>query len=237
MWFTVVVGVARGCSGCWRAGATASPAGAAAGALDRGRRARTDAARRRQRAPVRVFIPALVALAALALGRDRALLPEAVATIPRRQCAAGAAARLLRAVRRHRRRSSGSRHLYEVGPERPARRRRWRLLCTAADLRDLAAAAAAAARARRGARRAALLVAALVAAGPARAVRAVGGGPDLQELRGVGRARPGAAAGHARPRQARQRAGAREPDQADLRRPRLRQLRGPEDGATMCDIF
>ena len=62
-------------------------------------------------------------------------------------------------------------------------------------------------------------------------------GPHLQELRGVARARPGAAAGHAGPRQAGQRPGARERASG----------RSSSDGAsattrtgrraTMCDIF
>ena len=59
-------------------------------------------------------------------------------------------------------------------------------------------------------------------------VRRVGGQPDLRKLRGLARHRPGAAAGNARPGQARQRPVARKPDPADLHRPRVRQLRRPE---------
>ena len=59
--------------------------------------------------------------------------------------------------------------------------------------------------------------------GPVRPVR---GRPQLQERRGVARAGPAPAAGHAGPRQAGQRAGAREPHPADLRGPAVRQLRG-----------
>ena len=61
--------------------------------------------------------------------------------------------------------------------------------------------------------------------------------PDLQELPGVGRARDGAAARHARPRQAGQRAVAREPDPADLRRHASSATTPTGSSATMCGIF
>src|SRR4029453_413751 len=69
-----------------------------------------------------------------------------------------------------------------------------------------------------------------------RSVRELGDPPQLQKLRGVGRARTGAAGRYAGPREARERAGAREPDPAALHRPRVRQLRRPED-ARGCAIY
>ena len=67
-----------------------------------------------------IFIPALVALAALALGRDRALLPAELATSARGACAIGAAGRALRAVRRHRPARPPAAPL-RGRPERPSR--------------------------------------------------------------------------------------------------------------------
>ena len=208
---------------------------AAAGLLGGGWCGRTDPARRRQRAP----LPVLHSGARRAGGARARARPDAPSGgglgNPRSEGAARAAGRPVRRCT-----SIGGTlvrlaHLYEVGPnvragggtggggEPP-----WSTRPGPGLPRQLAGRRGP--RLRRAARGRARL------GGPTRAVRPVGCGTDLQELRRLSRARPTAAAGHAGPRQAGQRPRAREPDQADLRRPRLRQLRGPED-ARRCAIY
>ncbi len=171
------------------------------------------------------FIPALAALAALALGGRRAIAGPELARVTRRRALlalpivayvfyamAAAIVRVgfLYEVKPNVRLAAGA----SAGGHRAA-------VCVLAPGGGLAAAAAVDA-AGRGARDRARL------RRRSGAVHTVGGGADLQECRGVARARQAPARRHARPWQAGQRAGARKSHQADLRRPELRQLRGSE---------
>ena len=121
LWFLVVVGmVAR--SGFARAMARAAAAGAAARHVGRSRRIR--AARCTTSANERrfiFFIPALVALTALVLGRDRRLLPTGHPEHRRRPAALAAPVRLLCGV--YRRRRAGAAHrAVRAGTRRPPER-------------------------------------------------------------------------------------------------------------------
>ena len=165
------------------------------------------------------FIPALIALTAIVLGRERRLVPETVASIPRARALValpvvfyglyvifGALTRLTA--------------LYEP---RPGVRfgAAVALVCTVLiyatwpRIPKLLAA------------RPWSLTGAFIVAGngngrAAGPVRSVGARANLQELSRIGRARHGAPTRNPRPRQARQRAFARERHQADLRGPRVR---------------
>ena len=186
------------------------------------------------------FIPALVALAAWCSAAIGALLPEAVAA-----CRAGARCSrspvvLYTRLRRARRARAAAVSLRGLAPSvqarsgrrsRRARARRWSI--------------AAWPRARRGCSRPrrgrpcgrGCWSSRWSRPGNLAQFGAVGArtGPTRTTRRRVD-ARPGAAARHAGPRQAGQRPGAREPDPAGLRRPRVRQLRGPE-AARRCAIY
>ena len=238
MWFTVVVGVtaALGTAGAM-AQRVAGRSGCSALWLGVGR-ARADPARRRQRAPVPHLHPgAGRAGRARARPRSRGCCRTRPRAVPRRQRAAGRCRSSLFALYVVAARSCGWRTSTRSG-RTSGSAAALAALATGADLRHLAAAAAAARRARRGRPRAG-------AAGRRRWCRPGSSRSSAQWAATrtyknyhasveLGRH---AAARHAGARQARQRPLAREPDPADLRRPRLRQLRGPEDSATMCDIF
>ncbi len=179
------------------------------------------------------FIPALVALASLMLARDRRILPSELSTVSRQQLliglpvvvygiyvlggSAGAAGIPVRA--RAGRSPLARRSPWPAPSWSTSRGRGYRVpVGSAMDSRRRVARG----RARLGR--------------PARTVRAVGPRENLQELPRLGRARHGAAAWNARPRQARQRALPREPHQANLRWTRVWQLRGQE-AARRCAVY
>ena len=169
------------------------------------------------------LIPAFTALAALALDADRALAPAWLgplrpwqrlvlwpAALYAAYIVAGSAVRLG--------------FLYEVQPS----------VRLGAAIAVAGTAAAWAFRQRLGPalRRpwtaaASCLIVGILAIGGMAQFAAVRRGPELSPRRGVARARPPASAWHARPRQAGQRPGARKPHPPGVRRPQLRQLRGP----------
>ena len=135
-----------------------------------------------------IFVPALVALAALVLGRDRTLLPAEASAAPVRKALLALPVVLFAPVRdrRHPRPAGASlRDRTERAPGGGAGAGGNR-----ARLRDLAVDAATACADSRGRPRAGLLVVALVSAGQLAQYRAVGDGTDVQELRRLGRARP-----------------------------------------------
>ncbi len=169
------------------------------------------------------LIPALVALAALTLARDRTLLPDWLPAVSRRLAilllplvgyvlyiVCGSIVRLA--------------FLYEV---RPAVR-----LSAVVAILLLGAGWWGWSRlapwlAQRCSPATAGLLAAILACGGVAQFAQWAIGRTLQERRGVSRTGPAAPARHAGPREARQRAGTRKPHPAGLRRPRVRQLRRP----------
>ena len=237
MWFTVVVGVcgrvrgpravARGCrrpSGCSRCGS-------ALGALEL---LLHDVGNERRFV---FLIPALVALAALVLGRERRLVPAELAAMPRatalaRACrssstalyvVAGALARLVVPLR-DRGRASASAPAVAVAVHGACCIVTWPRLPRCLAGRQWSPAAA-------------LLVAALVAAGQLAQFAQWAADRTYKNYEASRRARPAAAAGHARPRQARQRAGAREPASGRSSSAAGSATTTTGRRATMCDIF
>ena len=214
----------------------AAPAGrAAARAVGRRRRPRAAAARRRQRAPVRLPDPgARRARRARPRGRSRDRCRPGSA--PLRALAARSLRCAARALRRLRRRGiarSGWRSSTRCG--RPSALGAALAVAAHGGGLGLPAAACGAVARRPWTRRPrAASSSPSSSLGGIVPVRAVGGGPDLQERRGLARARPAAAARHAGPRQARQRPGAREPHPADLRRPRASATTRTGCTRTMC---
>ncbi len=236
MWFTVVLGVPARWA-CWPGGARRRRRRTAARPLDGRRRRRAAPARRRQRAALPDFHP----------GAGRRL---------RRWRSGGTATPLAgwRPPRSRRRRALlappvVALALYVVcgtldpadaslrgRAECPARLRRWPCSarsrstprgrgCRASFPARLEPAGRSAGGRARGRRR------------PGAQFVPVGRHPDLQELPRLDRARPHSAAGHAGPGKLANGLALENRHPADLRRARVRQLRGSEDSATMCDIF
>ena len=180
------------------------------------------------------FIPALVGLA----GDPARPRPRAAARLDRRHHADTGAARApvrpLRALRPGRGRGQ-ARALVRGGAERAARGGP-RGARHARDLRDLAAGPARAGGgvAGAGARWCSAACWSRVSSRSTSSGRPAARYENYAASCPAGR---GAAARHARPRQAGERPRARERDPAGLRRARIRQLRRPDDAGTMCDIF
>ena len=227
-----------GCSGCWRAGATAPPASGCSccgsGSAPSSCSSTTSATSAASCSSSRRWSR----WRRIVLGRDRrARCRSARARSPRATALAGAAARLLRRSTSSSARSSRLAFLYEVRPGVRLARGARASLCTVARLRHVAAAAAAAVAARQWTPR----------GGVCSSRRWSSAGQLAQFAQWardrtyknylasveLGRVLPPGTLVHGKLANG---LVAREPHQADLRRPRVRQLRRPE-AARRCAIY